>query len=119
MLKEIINVKQYETEGYRRWFSDDFFDLIIWYEDKKIVGFQLCYDKQGLERSLTWLKDKGFSHNKIDDGEKPGHSKMTPILVADGIFEKEKIAEAFKKASKNIDPVISSFVYSKLIEYPE
>ena len=91
MLSEINDVKQIENEGYRRWFSDNYFDLIIWYGDEKIIGFQLCYDKQGSERSLTWIKNRGFSHNKIDDGEKPGHTKMTPILVADGVFDKEKI----------------------------
>lgn len=118
MLFEINDVKQFEDEGFRRWFSDNYFDLIIWYQDKIITGFQLCYDKQGMERSLTWIKGKGFSHNKIDNGEKPGHSKMTPILVADGIFDKESIAEKFKKASKNIEAAISSFVYSKLLKYP-
>jgi hypothetical protein len=118
MLSEIKDVKQIENEGYRCWFADNYFDLIIWYEDKAITGFQLCYDKQGSERSLTWIKDRGFSHNKIDAGEHPGHTKMTPILVADGIFDKEKIAERFKKESKKIDADIAEFVYARLLAYP-
>jgi len=30
----------------RRWISDDYFDLIVWYDRKDMVhGFQLCYGK--------------------------------------------------------------------------
>ena len=118
MLIEAKEVKQYDGEGYRRWFTDNYFDLIVWYKDDSIIGFQLCYDKEVKERSVTWIKNKGFAHNKIDDGEIPGHAKMTPILVPDGIFNKEKIADKFKKESKKIDAEISAFIYSKLITYP-
>ena len=117
MLVEVKEVKQFENEGFRRWFTDNYFDLIIWYDGDTISGFQLCYDKEESERSLTWIKGKGFSHNKIDNGEKPGHTKMTPILVQDGLFDKETIAAKFKKDSKKIDIEISLFVYSKLLTY--
>jgi len=30
MLCEIKNVKQYDGEPQRRWFVDDYFDLIVW-----------------------------------------------------------------------------------------
>jgi hypothetical protein len=54
----------------RRWLSDDFFDLIVWYRpDDTIHGFQLCYDKPYWERALTWLSDRGFSHMEVDSGE--------------------------------------------------
>ena len=33
MLSEIKRVRQIQGEGYRRWFSDKFLDLIIWYND--------------------------------------------------------------------------------------
>jgi hypothetical protein len=119
MLIEIDDVKQYDDEGHRRWFTDDYFDLIIWYnDDNSMYGFQLCYDKQESERSLTWIEGQGFSHNKIDAGEAPGRSKMSPILVPDGLFDKDAIAERFKNTSKKIDRDISAFVYTKLITYP-
>jgi len=55
MLTEIRNARQVEGEGFRRWFTDDYFDLIVWYGDQNaMIGFQLCYDKQGKERALTW-----------------------------------------------------------------
>ena len=94
MLVEIKDVSQDDEPGYRRWFIDNYFDLIIWYDDDDtITGFQLCYDKAEAERSLTWIKDRGFSHNNT-------------------------IAERFKKESKKIDAELSSFVYSKLLMYP-
>ena len=37
----------------RRWIADEYFDLIVWYEDDQTIhGFQLCYDKPGRERAL-------------------------------------------------------------------
>jgi hypothetical protein len=78
MLSEIRNARQVEGEGFRRWFTDDYFDLIVWYgNDRRLIGFQLCYDKQERERALTWTLEHGFQHNRIDSGEVPGHSKMT------------------------------------------
>ncbi|MBN1697656.1 MAG: hypothetical protein JW881_09095 [Spirochaetales bacterium] len=118
MLVEINQVKQFEDEGYRRWFSDTYFDLIVWYEDDRTIsGFQLCYDKENTERSLTWKNRSGFEHNKIDNGEKPGRAKMTPILVPDGLFSKDEIAERFKASSRNIDREVADFVYKKLTSY--
>ena len=117
MLYEISEVRQIEGEGLRRWFSDEFFDLIIWLDDKNIIqGFQLCYDKTGYERSLTW-RTSSYEHNKIDDGENPGDRKSSPILVADGEFDKRRIAYKFWNESKNIDKKIVAFVYKKIIEY--
>lgn len=120
MLYEIKNIKQHKNEGLRRWFTDGNFDLIIWYDvnNKSIDGFQLCYDKSNYERALTWMKDKNiFFHNKIDDGEIPGTLKQTPILVEDGLFDKNKIAEKFKIESNEIDKKVANFVYKKILGY--
>ena len=120
MLSEIRNVHQIPGEGYRCWFTNTFFDLIIWYNDQRIIkGFQLCYNKNDDEHAVTWHKDSGFSHTEVDNGEDELHFyKMTPILISDGIFENKKIAEKFQKESQKIDPDIASFVLEKLIEYP-
>ena len=75
MLSEIRNARQVEGEGFRRWFTDDYFDLIVWYgNDRRLIGFQLCYDKQERERALTWTLEHGFQHNRIDSGELSGES---------------------------------------------
>lgn len=120
MLVELKDIKQNKGEDFRRWFADDYFDLIVWYDrNKEITGFQLCYNKEMNERSLTWEKNGGFSHNKIDDGEIPGQAKMTPVLVPDGTFLKNIIALKFKGMSKKIDSEVADFVYNTLLLYPE
>ena len=118
MLVEVKEVKQFENEGFRRWFTDNYFDLIIWYDGDTISGFQLCYDKAHNARALTWEADEGFSHNKIDGADElPGLMKKTPILVPDGIFNKQRIAMLFKKAGKLLETEIFDLIYDKLLEY--
>jgi hypothetical protein len=124
VLVEYRNVRQIRGEGHRRWFSDDYFDLIVWYDSPRrsrshITGFQLCYDRSGYERALTWTRNHGYSHEKVDTGESgPGGLKSTPILVADGHFDSGPIVERFREASKGIDPDIADLVLDKLAESP-
>ena len=118
MLYEIENPKQFENEGFRRWFTDRYFDLIVWYTDDKLIdGFQLCYDKGGNERCLTWKRSGSYVHTGVDDGEVYGQNKMTPIMTAGGGFDKWKISKEFKEASIKIDSTVVSFVHRKLVEY--
>ena len=119
MLREFPNVRQIPGESKRRWFSDDFFDLIVWLDERDdIVGFQLCYDILKGQRALTWHSDTGFSHHRVDDGEsRPGKLKAAPVLVPDGRFDYQKIAERFQSASKDIEERIATFVYEKLMQY--
>jgi len=121
MLKEYTHVRQIQGESKRRWFSDQYFDLIVWFgEQDEIVGFQLCYDITRTHRALTWQQNKGFTHHKIDDGEnRPGKVKASPILVPDGLFDAERIARRFQEASSNMEPRIVNFIYKKLQQYPE
>jgi len=119
MLCEIRNPRQIAAEGFRRWFTDEYFDLIVWYnDDGRLIGFQLCYDKEERERALTWTLARGFQHDMVDAGEVPGHSKMTPIIVADGAFNAAPVARRFREASASIEPGIASFVYERLSAYP-
>jgi hypothetical protein len=119
MMNETKNVRQINGEPRRRWFWSDFFDLIVWFKDESdIIGFQLCYDKNRYQRVLTWKRDAGYSHDRIDDGEgTPGRYKATPILAADGIFEEERIAGLFKEDSQQIEKQIADFIYAKILEY--
>ena len=102
MLKECINIRQIKGERKRRWFSNDYFDLIVWfdeglfYEDEKIFG----------------------SHNRISSGEYGGlRMKESPILVQDGFFQKREIAARFLKESAELDPRIRIFILRKIKEY--
>ena len=118
MLQELDNPRQNENE-IRRLFNDDYFDLYVWYdEDNSIKGFQLCYDKNSDARALTWRRDHGYSHMRIDDGETGEFiQKMKPILVPDGIFNFNEIAEKFRKESAVIDRKEADFVYDKIVKY--
>lgn len=121
MLKEMKHVRQIHGDAYRRWFSDDYFDLFVWFEDrhfKKLTGFQLCYNKIKNEHAITWTEAKGFVHETVDDGESNASVNRTPILVSDGMFDNKTTAEKFKDSSNDIDKVITEFVYKKLLEYP-
>ncbi|TAL36783.1 MAG: hypothetical protein EPN93_08170 [Spirochaetes bacterium] len=118
MLFEIREVRQIPGEGLRRWFSDEYFDLIVWHDDRdEISGFQLCYDKQGYERVMTWRRGRGYTHDRIDDGEVPGEPKKTPILALDGAFEPAGTARTFLDASRDIDRGIAGFVYETIRSY--
>ena len=119
MLTEIPNARQVVGEGRRRWFTDDYFDLIVWYGDEpRPIGFQLCYDKTGRERALTWTQDHGFRHDQVDAGEIPGHAKMTPIIVADGAFNAEMVSRLFRQSCLQIESGITDFVGERLDAYP-
>jgi len=114
MMREVKNVRQNPEDGFRRWFVDAYFDLIVWYDKNGISGFQLCYEKNYSERSLTWRSNGGYSHNKVDQGEVAGGHKMSPILVADGIFAKESIAERFLRDSQSLEKELAAFIYEKI-----
>jgi hypothetical protein len=118
VLRELRNVRQNPGERFRRWFEDDYFDLIVWYDPGRVYGFQLCYDTQGHERALTWVRGRGYSHNRIDSGERRVGKAMTPILVQDGLFDSSTIAERFKAAAREIDSGVADLVYRVLQEFP-
>ena len=117
MLKEIQNTRQRDDEPARRWFNDETMDLIVWVDDcKAISGYHLTYDKSRAEHALTWDKDQGFLHHKVDDGEgRYAKYKSTPILVADGPVNWVRIAELFRANSEDMDKSVAEFVYSTII----
>lgn len=119
MLKEAKNIRQTKGEPRRRWFSDDFFDLIVWFEeDGSVWGFQLCYDRGYKPRALTWIKGTGYKHAGIDDGEGAGGTfKGSPVLVEDGLFEAGPIGKRLAAASGELPPEIGAFIIKKVSEF--
>ena len=118
-LTELADVQQHPGRPRRRWFRSSNEDLIVWYADNgSIVGFQLCYDRKHTERALTWKKDRGYSHDRVDDGEAVGLAhKRTPILVADGEFDASVVLERFLEAARAVPRDIVDFVSARLREY--
>ena len=119
MLEEVKHVSQLRGEPFRRWFSDETFDLIVWYDSgDSVTGFQLCYRDGSDRKALTWQQDRGFSHKRIDDGEgRPGRYKMTPVLVPDGVFQRDQILALFENESAQIDPEIVRLVTETMRRY--
>jgi hypothetical protein len=102
----------------RRWISDDYFDLIVWYEQGGgIHGFQLCYDKSGHERALTWTRGGGFQHTGIDSGEASPNANRTPVLVADGDFPAGEVRGEFMARSGQLPADIRDLVLEKIQGY--
>jgi len=120
MLTEILGVRQIPDEPQRRWFQSDDLDLIVWCDEAGApTGFQLCYDKPRSEHALTWTPELGFLHTAVDDGEEVGISyKKTPVLVADGYFNVNRLNERFAAASAELPPEIVEFVGSRLRQHP-
>src|ERR1700681_640797 len=117
MLREINPVRQHKNDLNRRWFEDDFFDLIVWYDQlQEICGFQLCYQKSRNEHALTWLVGRGFAHHRIDVGEQSVWETKAPVLIADGPFPSQHIIEEFLKRSNAIDPKVVRYVVQKIEE---
>lgn len=120
MLIEYANVAQKEADHgvFRRWFGDDYFDLIVWYDEKRtITGFQLCYDRYFHPHALTWKKDTGAVHESVDEGNITGRIKMTPVLMSDGYFPGDEVYAKFTEASRDIERKIRKLVLKQIKKY--
>lgn len=119
MLREITAIRQNSSELQRRWFTDADTDLFIWFCDQVPVAFQLSYGKRGIEYSISWKHDTGFSQHCVDDGEnRPGKYKMTPILLDQTEVNIRQIARDFLAASEDMEAALADFIYARLLEYP-
>ncbi|HVY07323.1 MAG TPA: hypothetical protein VHB46_15225 [Burkholderiales bacterium] len=117
MLQEIRAIRQDDAQRVRHWFQDDFFDLFTWTNPSgDVVAFQLCYDRLRHERVLAWTDATGFQHRRIDDGEALPGPKMSPLMVADGAFPSDRVAEEFAQRSMQIDDRWRRFILAKIDE---
>jgi len=113
----VLKENPYNPDPSRKWFSDEYCDLIVWYDaQQKITGFQLCYDVRNNEHALTWQEGKGFDHHRIDSGETQPQMNMTPILIPDGAVPYQKLLHQFKERASGLDPEIFELVIRTLSE---
>ncbi len=119
MLKE-HTTRQVSGDPRRRWFFDDSMDLIVWVdEDSTILGFQLCYEFMRDELAFTWTADSGYSNSRVDTGEASPEKNLSPILIRDRHFPKERVLKRFRSCSTDLDQGIRRQVLSRLAGYPE
>lgn len=114
MLRAISD--QQQTNGRRLWFNDQDHDLFVWLdEQQKPLAFQFSYHTRQDEYCIHWHRQRGFSHDRIDSGDTlDGHYKMTPVLMPDGEFEGQRLAEIFQSVCKDIDAALAQFIYRTL-----
>ena len=107
------------TGGSTRQFSDDYFDLYVQQDGRMVTWFQLCYDKYGDQKALTWSKAGQLSHARVDEDNEKGQYPMSAILVADGSLDCQSLLSRFKTASRGIDRRVISAVFRVLRNYPK
>ena len=118
MLREIQGVRQDSQGLKRRWYQDEFFDLFTWLAaDGTLVAFQVCYDRPGREHAITWHRQHGFSHNKVDAGSMAGRIKGTPLLVGDGRFPHRLVRQRFIKHAGTLDAITRKSILDRMREY--
>jgi len=119
MFSEIKNPYQKEPDVIKREFYDDYFDLYVWYydHDKKLKGFQICYDKNNHERVFTWTKEDGYYHKGIDSQNYMSGNCDSPILVADRVAPIDVIIRRFEASSKGWESGLARYILFKLLEY--
>jgi hypothetical protein len=117
MLRELPDVPQIAGEPRRRWFFCQELDLVVW-EDVggTIRGFQLAYDKHRAERSICWRQGCGFAHYAVDGGESRAGENRTPLLVADGPFQREQVLPRFLALAGEVPDGIVAFVARMLAD---
>ena len=113
MFREISEVKQIPGEPFRRWFSCESMDLFVWTDESgEVVSYQLSYDKPYPEKALTWRVGRGFLHDDVDDGSRPGRHPGSPILLADGEFDAKRVLAVFQANADQLENDLQAFIVS-------
>ena len=121
-LTENKSVRQRSDEGYRRWFLNEYFDIIFWYNKKggNLLGFQVCYNKNVDEKAFTWEK-KTRSHHFVNTDLNENRSKretmMTAILKGDAGSIKNEVRKNLIKYSGELDKDLINLIIEKIEEY--
>ncbi|MFA7567003.1 MAG: hypothetical protein WCY01_08260 [Alkalispirochaeta sp.] len=105
-LVENKNVRQRPEEGFRRWFVNEYFDVIIWYESAagELVGFQLCYDRSVNERAFTWRRGKRGSHYVSSGSDERGRPWIaTAVLHGDAGPVPAEVLDRLKNEQGELD----------------
>jgi hypothetical protein len=111
MLKE---QKSRDTEPQRRWFVDDYLELFVWSDDGVVSSCQLCYDRFGLQRCISFKQDGSFEHVAVDDGEAVPTHNRTPVFVATTTSPPDNLYQQFRQRSTELPQDIRDFLTRRL-----
>ena len=118
-LEENLQVRQRPDEGFRRWFVNRYFELIVWYDAPggALIGFQLCLSRHRDERAFTWTQSYVSSHF-VSEGPQPGQSRQsTGILKGDGRTISQSELDKFLRESQRLEPELRQLVIDRITEY--
>ena len=102
----------------KSWTVDDYFDLVVWYEPtEEMFGFQLCYDRFGFYRAVTWTNTDGFSHASVHDNDSSMTCGQSPVLRQCENFPWRKVLREFTNRSARLDPAIRKLITNLITEY--
>lgn len=120
VLREIAGVDQKTPGRVKRWFQDEYFDLIAWHDERgTILQFQLCYARDTrTERVLDWRRGLGFQHLKTEEhvAFKAGRDDAWALRL-DGDFAHGPLKRRFAAASAAVPELLREFVEDKLDEF--
>lgn len=119
-LSENRSVRQRPDEGHRRWFVNEFFDLILWYESARgqLTGFQLCYDRHAEERAFTWQRGKQSSHYVSSGTDEKGLLGFaTAVLHGDAGPVPETVLHRLEEEQGELDDEILLMVVKRIKEF--
>ena len=120
LLAENRSVRQRPDEGFRRWFANSYFELIVWYDRPggELKGFQLCLSRNNYERAFTWTPQYVSSHRLSEGGPGKGLSNLsTGILKGDGNVVAPHEVQRFESDSASLEPELAALVLRRIREY--
>lgn len=110
-----MQTRQVPGEPRRLWHTDDYFDLYVWFTpDGAIAGFQLCYDKYGDQRALTWLASGTFRHERVDAGDENPYDTRTPVLCDACPLDAEALRREFVERAEDLDASLRDLILEHL-----
>ena len=119
MLRELRTSQRKPSEGNRRWYFCNDLDLVVWFdESENPTAFQLAYDKNRGEHSISWHYEKGFRHYVVDEGNPLPGKTQTPLLYVNGAFRAAGLIDQFRSLAIELPPHVVSFVIEKLSSCP-
>ena len=64
--------------------------------------------------SITWSKNRGLNHSRIDDGEDGFNHKRTPILQVNGSLDTERVLNIFHSRCDSMEKVLIDDITCKI-----